>query len=285
MSISRTSVRISSVALAVAFLFSFAPQAFASSPVVHISHNWAGYGVSGGTYTGVTGTWTVPDSLPTSWKVSADAAWVGIGGLSTKDLIQAGTQTVFVNGRAEHQAWYETLPDAQQVIPFAIAAGDTVTVTLEEQRAGVWHLTFVNHTAGTTYAQDIPYASSHASAEWVLERPLAVTSAGTGYVPLNAFGTMQFSGASVTENGRHVSLADSGAEPLYMSNDEFLLATASEAQGGQFSVRYLAPYEGRIAMRDLLRAYRTVAPTAQPARVPVTTVDTQANTVIIRIVF
>src|SRR5438309_1000367 len=55
------------------------------------SHNWSGYAATGGTYTSVSGTWTVPqfnaDSQP-----GVDAAWVGIGGVRSRDLIQAGTQ-------------------------------------------------------------------------------------------------------------------------------------------------------------------------------------------------
>src|SRR5205807_5356173 len=57
------------------------------------SHNWSGYAATSGTYTGVTGTWTVPapgiNSAP-----GVGATWVGIGGVSSHDLIPAGTQDV-----------------------------------------------------------------------------------------------------------------------------------------------------------------------------------------------
>src|SRR5579862_3178597 len=58
------------------------------------SSNWAGYAAQGGTFTGVTGTWTVPaptaDATTTyATRIAADATWVGIGGVSTRNLIQA----------------------------------------------------------------------------------------------------------------------------------------------------------------------------------------------------
>jgi hypothetical protein len=55
------------------------------------SHNWSGYAATSGTYTGVTGTWTVP--VPgINGTPGVGATWVGIGGVSGHDLIQAGTQ-------------------------------------------------------------------------------------------------------------------------------------------------------------------------------------------------
>lgn len=55
------------------------------------SHNWAGNLASGARFTGVSATWSVPPFVPGS-PAGADAAWVGIGGVQTTDLIQAGTQ-------------------------------------------------------------------------------------------------------------------------------------------------------------------------------------------------
>src|SRR5437867_7169793 len=58
--------------------------------VTSSSSNWSGYAASGGTFTSVTATWTVPTVSANS--TGADATWVGIGGLSSRDLLQAGTQ-------------------------------------------------------------------------------------------------------------------------------------------------------------------------------------------------
>ena len=61
------------------------------------SHNWSGYAAMGGSYTAVSGTWTVPQ-FNAGGTPGIDAAWVGIGGVRGNDLIQAGTQET-VSGR------------------------------------------------------------------------------------------------------------------------------------------------------------------------------------------
>jgi hypothetical protein len=280
------------VILLTSFTIAHPTHTFAASNVVHVSHNWAGYAAPAGTYTGVTGSWIVPQSSSTNGTISADAAWIGIGGLSTKDLIQAGTQAVFTNGRPAYQAWVETLPDAQRILPLAIAPGDLVTITLEERKPNVWHLTFANRTTGKTYEADIPYVSSRSSAEWVVERPLAQLSDGsTTYLALSNFGSLQIFGAATLKDGSLVSLSAAGAEPLYMAKDDYyLLATTSEARDTAFSVTYLDPFQGRAAMRNLQQNYHGLAPVDAPIRIPafrapVTTVTSNGGTVTIQIMF
>src|SRR6266851_10266207 len=78
------------------------------------SHNWSGYAATSGTYTGITGTWTVP--VPgINGTPGVGATWVGIGGVTGQDLIQAGTQDVAAGGgQAQFQTWIEMLPQASQ---------------------------------------------------------------------------------------------------------------------------------------------------------------------------
>src|SRR6266508_2474298 len=86
------------------------------------SSNWSGYIASGGTYTSVTGTWIVPTVSATSG--GADATWVGIGGVTGTDLIQAGTQaTVTGSGAVSYSAWTEILPDYSRTAPLDVSAG------------------------------------------------------------------------------------------------------------------------------------------------------------------
>src|SRR5947207_3421870 len=87
------------------------------------SSNWAGYAVTGGTFTAVSATWSVPRFVPES-PAGADAIWVGIGGVRGNDLIQAGTQeTVSGRGSTHYEAWFETLPQPSRPVPFAVNAG------------------------------------------------------------------------------------------------------------------------------------------------------------------
>src|SRR6266567_8526810 len=71
------------------------PTPRAPAPMVPVgentSHNWSGYAATGGPFTGVNGTWTVPQPMLTGGP-GVGATWIGIGGVTGPDLIQAGTQ-------------------------------------------------------------------------------------------------------------------------------------------------------------------------------------------------
>ena len=202
------------------------------------SQNWAGYAATGGQrYTGVSGTWTVPQ-LASSGAAGVGATWVGIGGVNSRDLIQAGTQDVSSGaGQAEFQAWIELLPQASQQIPLAVAPGDSVSVSITEQGAGsgVWQIVFKNNTSGNTYQTTVQYRSSESSAEWIEEAP----ASSNGIVPLDNFGSLVFSRATAVENGRTVDLAQAGAQPITMLNSaKQALAVPSSigSDGSSFSV-------------------------------------------------
>ena len=102
------------------------------------SSNWAGYAARGGTFTSVSGTWTVPEIALDS-PFGADAAWVGIGGLRSRDLIQAGTQQVVSGtGSVTYQAWVEKLPEVSQPVPLTVLPGHTVTISIDQQAPDTW---------------------------------------------------------------------------------------------------------------------------------------------------
>jgi hypothetical protein len=181
--------------------------------VTSSSSNWSGYAASGGTFTSVTGTWTVP--TVTGGQAGADATWVGIGGLTTSDLIQAGTQAmVDGSGTVRYSSWIEMLPAASQPVPLSVTAGDSVTVTITQQSGNDWLIAMKNNTIGDTYNISVQYSSSNSSAEWVQEAP----SVGRGLVALDLFGTVQFSGGSAVRDGQTMSLSALGAKAITMVN-------------------------------------------------------------------
>lgn len=193
----------------------------------HVSANWAGYVAREGSYSAVGATWTIPSANSAS-TLSTNAAWVGIGGTDSNDLIQAGTQAFVEGNRVSYHAWYETLPDYQQELPLKVRGGDSVTVFITETMTDIWRLVFVNNTTGERVEKDLPYHSLKSSAEWVVERPLV--DIGTGrfsYLPLDNFGSVTFTRAYAVKDGAHVSLGDTGAEPLNMASNRRLLASAS----------------------------------------------------------
>jgi hypothetical protein len=207
-------------------------------PSQDVSANWSGYAATGGTYTAVSGTWTVPQFAPES-PAGADATWVGIGGVNTRDLIQAGTQqTVSGNGSTQYQAWVETLPQASHPVPLTINPGDSVSIAINQSpdAQDQWQVSYTNNTTGQTYQVTEHYTSSMSSAEWIEEAP----SAGRGQqIPLDNFGSIDFSQGSTVMNGQTVSIADAGAKPITMmarASRQTAKPSSLAADGASFTV-------------------------------------------------
>ena len=198
------------------------------------SSNWSGYVANGGTYTSVTGTWIVPQVSATT--TGADATWVGIGGVTGTDLIQAGTQaTVTGDGSVTYSTWTEILPDFSRTTPLEVTAGDSVTVTITEQTSGIWLIVMVNNTTRDSYEKTLRYASSRSSAEWVQEAP----STSRGIVPLDDFGTVRFLAGSAVRDGKALGLSALGATPIAMINragQAIALPSTLGADGSSFAV-------------------------------------------------
>ena len=209
------SIALLSLAALFAGGYAGAPVSRADAANVSTSFNWAGYTATGGTYTSVGASWIVPESSAASGTLSVDATWVGIGGVTSKDLIQAGTQAVFQNGAATYEAWYELLPADSVQVPLTVHPGDAMTVDVTRRSAGEWQISFVDATTGQNYEAPVAYQSSLSSAEWIEEMP----SGQRGFVPLDDFGTVAFTDAFAVENGERVTIEGSGAQSMTMVND------------------------------------------------------------------
>jgi hypothetical protein len=213
------------------------PQAVNSVVGSNLSYNWAGYQATGGTFTGVSGTWTVP-AVPSANTTEADATWVGIGGVESHDLIQAGTQALINgSGAPAYQAWYEILPNTTQQVPLTVSAGDSMSVSIAETAtgSGEWNVSIRDNTTGQSYSTSLAYNSSQSSAEWIEEMP----SDGSSFVPIDNFGTVSFSGATAVENGDSVSMTSAGATELTMVNgagQTLASPSAIGADGESFTV-------------------------------------------------
>jgi peptidase A4-like protein len=177
------------------------------------SSNWSGYAATGGSFSSVTGTWTVPNVSATT--SGADATWVGIGGIDTRDLIQAGTQATVSGGDVQYDAWIEMLPASSRPVSLSVNPGDSVTVTITQKTATEWTIAMKNNTTGGRYTTTVTYTSTNSSAEWVQEAP----SIGRGTVALDQFGTLRFTDASAIREGQTLDLTKLGAEAITMIND------------------------------------------------------------------
>ncbi len=203
------------------------------------SRNWSGYAATSGTFSAVTGTWTVPQML-SSGSFGTDATWVGIGGVNSRDLIQAGTEeTTVASGTVQWDAWIEALPQASRQVRFAVKPGDSVTVSISQQGSGQWLIQFNNNTTGESYQTTVQYQSSLSSAEWIEEAPSAGGRGGTRVLPLDNFGTVQFSGGSAVQNGKTVTIAQSGAQPIALvdvTGNTLVTPSVLTADGRGFTV-------------------------------------------------
>lgn len=216
------------------FAFAATNPALNSSGGPDTSLNWSGYVATNGTYTGVSGSWTVPSVTP-STSAQADATWIGISGVSSHDLIQVGTQTITQNGTVSYEAWYELLPADSIAVPLTVHAGDSITASLQEEQASQWQINIRDNTSGQSYATTVPYASSLSSAEWIEEMP----SDQSGFIPLDSFGSVSFSNASAIENGNTVTPAQANAFPLTMitnAGQALAIPSALGADGASFTV-------------------------------------------------
>lgn len=199
------------------------------------SRNWSGYVATAGGFTSITGTWTVPQPSGSN-HLAADAAWVGIGGVSSGDLLQSGTEDVVnSNGQVTFSPFYELLPANAQEIPVTVNGGDSITVSITETSTNQWQIAFKDNTSGQTYTTHVSYTSSFSSAEWIEEVP----SEGRRILALDNFGSVAFSNGSATEGGSQVTIAESNAQALVMVNRRNQpLATPSDlgSDGASFTV-------------------------------------------------
>lgn len=177
------------------------------------SYNWAGYAQKAGSYTSVSAGWTVVPGTDTVHTFSANAAWIGIGGLDgSKNLIQAGTRTMKWNGKITYRAWYELIPAPPVNLSLVVSPGDEVNSSITEIVPGMWKISFDNLTTGESTSVSVPYASNKASAEWIVERP----STGTGLVALTPFSQFTFSSLAAAQNGKAVTPVTAAAKKLLL---------------------------------------------------------------------
>ncbi len=166
------------------------------------SLNWSGYATDPGSgITGVKSTFTVPavGAVPPGFA----ANWTGIGGYTSSDLIQAGTSEDELDG---YYAWYEILPASETQLTnctgdsaCTVNPGDVVTVDIHKVGTNLWSVSLTDG-SNWSWQQNISYASSESSAEWIFEAP----TVGVQTIPANT-GTNYFGPTSTftTASGTH----------------------------------------------------------------------------------
>ena len=178
---------------------SYAGEPLPAQNATVTSLNWAGYVVAPSRpVTSVSSSFVVP----TVTSPGIAATWTGIGGYNSNDstLIQAGVAEQSPGSLiGPDNAWYEMLPAPETPVTSCtygnssssstncpVAPGNKVSVSISlascpsTGNACKWSISIDNATDGWTFQKTVTYASSEASAEWILEAP----TLGIGPLPL-----------------------------------------------------------------------------------------------------
>lgn len=203
----------------------------------YTSSNWSGYMATGGTFTAVSGSWHATYATGNGSTTSADSTWIGIGGVTSGDLIQVGTQNIIsASGQVSTSAFYEMLPAYAQTVPsVTVSPGDSMSASITEVGSSLWTITITDNTDGQTFSITVSYASSLSSAEWIEEDP---SYSARQQIPFDNFQAAYFTGATTIQNGVAASLATSTAQPIIMvdSNGQAVAVPSVISGGAAFSV-------------------------------------------------
>ncbi len=204
------------------------------APNPKASQNWSGYYITGtrGRVTGVTATWQIPQVVGPEG--SDSSTWVGIGGIQSDSLIQAGTDQLIHDGNPQYYPWIEMLPAAPQPVKgLDLLPGDTITVTITWRGGNQWSITLNDHDANQSTTQTVQYASCLCSAEWIEEAP----SLNGKESALADFTSVTFTKCTTTYDGRQYAPADLRAKPIAMITPRGRqMAVPQVMQGDTFSV-------------------------------------------------
>ena len=209
--------------------------AVADGPAMVVSPNWSGYVVTGSpsspvSYTSATGTWTVPTaSCSASAGPSSSTAWVGLGGYSTKNQEEVGTDTnCSATGQPVYYAWFELVPYIAYTIPNKVAPGDTVTGLVKSLSLTLIQLQVTDQTQNWTWTRTITFSMQDTStAEWIVEAPATCLRFVCSEANLANFGSVGMTAVSATGNGQTGNLTDSDwtVIPIQLVPSKMLIPT------------------------------------------------------------
>jgi Peptidase A4 family len=139
------------------------------------SANWSGYVVHNAAYNDIEANWVVPSAGGYAGTDDYSSSWVGInlGQHSAYPIMQAGSESDYLNGTRDYDLWLEVYPDqpSEIVVDSHIAAGNSVGV----------HVTYSSTTAAFHIVDDTTGFNQHYAvygsfsndghAEFIYERP------------------------------------------------------------------------------------------------------------------
>lgn len=170
------------------------------------SSNWSGYAVTGGSFTSITGKWTV-SAVSASNRQTFSSAWIGIDGFNDSSLIQTGTEADYYNGAAHYDAWWEILPAAETVITtMTVQPGDAMSADIHQLSSGSWSITISDARGNQSFNTTESYSGHLSSAEWIEEAP----TVGGHIATLAHYSTFAFDSGTVNGASPNLTAAASG---------------------------------------------------------------------------
>jgi hypothetical protein len=212
------------------------------------STNWAGYAVTGATFTSITASWVQPAvTCPTNQQQDA-AFWVGIDGFQkgSNTVEQTGTDSDCNKGSKKkpggptYYAWWELFPAGSNNLStasFPVGPGDTMTATVNGSGT-TFNLTIQDVSRGWTFSTPALTASgaTGSSAEWITEAPSICKGSACNTSKLADFGLVSFTNAAA--DGAPVSSALFTQNQIDMMKGKKTVkaATSSITGGTSFNV-------------------------------------------------
>ncbi|WP_329576028.1 G1 family endopeptidase [Kitasatospora sp. NBC_01250] len=199
------------------------------SHYLHDDQTWGGYAVTGGTYTSVSGSWTVPTLDCADTPDSSVSPWIGIDGFTSQTVEQIGFDQDCSNGAAGYYPWVEMYPADSIYFNKPVQAGDQITASVT-----VKGTSFTLTESDTTQHWTKTY---HESGSYQLSSAEAIVEdLGDGVGPVADFGSIAFS--NVTVNGS--PLASAGTlNSTDLSRGDTPLTSNSQPSGSGYTINWL----------------------------------------------
>jgi hypothetical protein len=209
------------------------PAVVSHAGKVSTSTNWSGYAVTGGTYTYVHGSWTVPAATCAAGEDSQSSTWVGIDGWGSNTVEQTGSTTGCIFGVAEYIPWIEMYPAWPVPLNETMSPGDSMTGSVTASGGGTSYLlVLTDSTKGWTYrtTETASPADEDMSAEWITERPSCPVFCND----LTDFGSVTFRDAIAAGNGKKGPISSfPGYKAVDMNNGTLEASVGSLSKNGE----------------------------------------------------
>jgi Peptidase A4 family len=144
------------------------PDRVIGNITVSDSTTWAGYAVTGSSFTKALGSWTVPSVNCSRTPNTYSSFWVGIDGWSSATVEQTGTDSDCDGDSPSYYAWYEFYPAASVLISSVpVSPGNQMSASVSYSGT-VFTIKITNETTGKSYSKSSKVSGAErSSAEWI----------------------------------------------------------------------------------------------------------------------